>query len=151
MQQLDRVNASEPDVSALLEAHFALMRSQSPPESCHVLPARALNADNICLYALRENGTALAVGALRVEGDAGEVKSMHTAAAARGRGLGRALLRGLLQEAQKIGLTHLQLETGSGPDHAAARGLYVSEGFVACAPFGSYVEDPLSLFMTREL
>ena len=151
MPVLERVRPSETDVQALLDAHFALMRSQSPPESCHVLPAGELDADDIHLYALRENGAAVAIGALRIEGLAGELKSMHTLSAARGRGWGRRLLRGLMSEARDAGLTHLQLETGSGPEHEAARALYVSEGFVECEPFGTYVEDPLSLFMARVL
>lgn len=151
MPVLEKVRPSETDVQALLDAHFALMRAQSPPESCHVLPARAMEDEDIHLFALRENGKAVAIGALRVEGLAGELKSMHTLVAARGRGLGRRLLRGLLEEAGKAGLSHLQLETGSGSEHAAARALYASEGFVECAPFGFYVEDPLSLFMARIL
>ena len=151
MPLLERVRPSETDVQALLDAHFALMRSQSPPESCHVLPSGELDADDIHLYALRENGNAVAIGALRIEGLAGELKSMHTLSVARGRGWGRRLLLGLMSEARDAGLTHLQLETGSGPEHAAARALYSSEGFVECEPFGSYVEDPLSLFMARVL
>lgn len=151
MPLLERVRPSETDVQALLDAHFALMRAQSPPESCHVLPSGELDADDIHLYALRENGNAVAIGALRIEGLAGELKSMHTLSVARGRGWGRRLLLGLMSEARDAGLTHLQLETGSGPEHAAARALYSSEGFVECEPFGSYVEDPLSLFMARVL
>jgi putative acetyltransferase len=32
-----------------------------------------------------------------------------------------------------------------------ARKLYASFGFELCGPFGKYVEDPNTVFMTREL
>ena len=45
----------------------------------------------------------------------------------------------------------LWLETGSRDASAAARRLYERVGFTYCPPFGSYVEDPESVFMTRHL
>ena len=33
----------------------------------------------------------------------------------------------------------------------AFRALYARAGFVPCAPFGDYIEDPNSVFMTRTL
>ncbi|WP_299679987.1 GNAT family N-acetyltransferase [uncultured Roseobacter sp.] len=146
-----RAEVSEPDVAALLARHFDLMRAQSPPESCHVLPVDDLAQPDIALFALREDGALLAIGALREFGTWGEVKSMHTAEAARGRGVARALLDVLIAEARAKGLQHLSLETGSGPEHAAARTLYARAGFVDCPPFGSYTHDPLSHFMTRAI
>ena len=151
MQNLVRVSAGAPDVSALLKRHFDLMRSQSPAESCHVLPADALDSPDITLFALREQDRAVAVGALRRMGTEAEIKSMHTAYEARGRGFARVLLQGLISSAREEGITRLNLETGSGAEHAAARALYQSEGFRECPPFGDYVSDPLSVFMTRAI
>ncbi|WP_298919403.1 GNAT family N-acetyltransferase [uncultured Roseobacter sp.] len=143
--------ATQADVAHLLDRHFELMRSQSPPESCHVLPSEALSADDIHLFVLRENGQALAIGAIRTMGDWGELKSMHTASEARGRGAGRTMLAALIDAATGLGLHQLKLETGSGPEHAAARALYLSAGFAECPPFGDYTEDPLSVFMQRTI
>ncbi|WP_227271144.1 GNAT family N-acetyltransferase [Roseobacter weihaiensis] len=143
--------ASDRDVAALLDRHFKLMRSQSPAESCHVLPAEDFDGDDIHLFALREQNKVLAIGAIRLFGDWGELKSMHTVAEARGRGVGRAMLTALIAQARRLGLRQLNLETGSGPEHLAARHLYESFGFEVCDPFGSYVTDPLSVFMTRSL
>lgn len=151
MTQLSRVAPDEPDVAALLKRHFELMRMQSPPESCHVLPADALRAPDIHLFALRKHGNAVAVGALRVFGAMAELKSMHTAERERGNGYGRVLLKGLIQEALRIGVSQLALETGSGAEHETARYLYASEGFRECPPFGDYTYDPLSLFMSKTL
>lgn len=151
MPALDAVRPDEADVAALLERHFNLMREQSPPESCHVLPANALDHPDIHLYALRRKSRAVAIGAIRVSGFAGELKSMHTAMEARGHGYGRVLLVGLLEKARALGLSRLELETGSGREHLAARSLYTSEGFAECPPFGDYTYDPLSIFMAREI
>ena len=151
MTRLVRVQADAPDVALLLGRHFDLMRSQSPPESCHVLPAASLNAPDVVLFALRDNACAVAIGALKITGDQAELKSMHTAQEARARGLARVLLRGLVDYARSAEFTRLNLETGSGTEHAPARKLYASEGFTECPPFGDYAADPLSLFMTRAI
>ncbi|MDW3182694.1 GNAT family N-acetyltransferase [Roseobacter sp.] len=146
-----RAQVSEEDVAALLDRHFELMRAQSPEESCHVLPAEDLAAADVSLFALRDQGQLLAIGAIRNFGDWGELKSMHTAQEARGRGAGKAMLTALMQEARALGLKYLNLETGSGAEHLAARRLYETAGFSECPPFGDYVADPLSVFMTRTL
>ena len=141
-----------PDVRALLVRHFELMRATSPEESCHVMDPGTLLDRGVTLFAAREGDTVLGVGALAVIGPGhGELKSMHTAAEARGRGVARAVLGALIGAAQEQGLTRLSLETGSMPEFAAARALYETEGFDMCPPFGDYVEDPLSVFMTRTL
>ena len=141
-----------PDVRALLVRHFELMRATSPEESCHVMDPGTLLDRGVTLFAAREGDTVLGVGALAVIGPGhGELKSMHTAAEARGRGVARAVLGALVGAAQEQGLTRLSLETGSMPEFAAARALYETEGFDMCPPFGDYVEDPLSVFMTRTL
>ena len=81
----------------------------------------------------------------------GEVKSMHTAESARGRGVGSALLRRLMDTARARGMRRLSLETGSWPYFLPARALYARHGFVECPPFGDYSEDPNSVFMTLRL
>lgn len=76
---------------------------------------------------------------------------MHTAAEARGQGIARAILNALMDEARRLGLNRLSLETGSAETFAPARALYTGHGFAECAPFGEYRPDPLSIFMTRLL
>ncbi|MDW3223027.1 MAG: GNAT family N-acetyltransferase [Paracoccaceae bacterium] len=151
MYEIAAADASEGDVAALLRKHFDLMRSQSPAESCHVLPADALTASDIHMFALRETGTVYAIGALKICDTWAEVKSMHTVEQARGRGYGRAMLATLIDEAESLKLQSLKLETGSGGEHKAARQLYEQAGFVTCPPFGDYRADPLSIFMCRDL
>lgn len=80
-----------------------------------------------------------------------EIKSMHVREAFRGLGLGARMLDHLIAEGGKAGYRRLWLETGSREASAAARAIYATRGFRACPPFGDYVEDPESVFMTRNL
>ncbi len=149
---LRAARADEPGVRTLLQAHFDLMRATSPEESCHVMTPETLLENGVDLFVAESAGDILGTGALKTIGDRhGELKSMHTSQAARGRGIGQAILMHLMKQAKAGGLTRLSLETGSEAPFAAARGLYEKAGFTYCAPFGDYVEDPLSVFMTREI
>lgn len=141
-----------PDVRALLQRHVDLMRDGSPEESCHVMEPGALSGPDITLMGVRKDGVLLGVGALALIGPGqGELKSMHTAAEARGQGVARALLEALLDFARTQNISRVSLETGAAPEFSAARALYASEGFADCPPFGTYALDPLSVFMTRTL
>ena len=145
-------SVDEPDVRALLLTHHQLMRESSPEESCHVMDPDSLLEAGAVLLAARSGDGLLGVGAMKpLDASHGELKSMHTTAAARGQGVGRQVLTALMQVARERGLTRLSLETGSAEMFAPARALYADHGFQACAPFGDYVEDPLSVFMTRTL
>ena len=136
----------------LVTAHVAGMLANTPPESCHALDADSLVGKGALLWSAWVDGELAGIGALSPWGeDAGELKSMRVTDAFLGRGIGRAILRHIIEEARARGIRSLWLETGSGDDFAAARGLYASEGFVECPPFGAYGPDPLSTFMTREI
>jgi putative acetyltransferase len=141
-----------PDVQALLAMHYGIMRSISPHRACHVLPLEGLKEDSITLWAAREAGELVGVGALKeLAPDHGEVKSMRTTHRALGRGVGRAVLNHILDQAKSRGYKRLSLETGGTSPFAAAIALYESEGFTPCGPFGNYPETSFSRFFTREL
>jgi putative acetyltransferase len=140
------------DVRALLAQHFAEMRAGSPPSACHVLPVDGLRDPAIRFFTLREGGVLLGCGALkRIGVDHGEVKSMRTADAARGRGVGRAVLRHLVATARAMAMTRLSLETGSTEPFSAAVRLYEREGFARCGPFGDYADTSFTRFFTRAI
>jgi len=140
------------DVRSLLAQHFAEMRAGSPPSACHVLPAEGLKSPGIRFFTLREDGTLLGCGALkRLEPGHGELKSMRTADAARGRGIGKAMLDHLIAAAKSDGMTRLSLETGSSEQFAAALRLYQREGFEDCGPFGGYIDTPFTRFFTKAI
>ncbi len=141
---------------ALIAEHLADMHATSPPESIHALEVDALRADDITLWAAWDNegkdAVLLGCAALKILSPAElEIKTMRVTAAARGRGVGRRLLEHLLEQARARGARRLSLETGVEDYFAAARRLYQRAGFVECPPFGTYREDPNSVFMTREI
>lgn len=139
-------------IAALLREHLAEMHVHSPPESVHALDLEALRAPGISFWTAWEGDELLGCAALRaLDGRAGEIKSMRTAARHRGRGVADALLRHVLDEARRRGYRRLSLETGSMAHFEPARRLYARHGFVPCGPFGDYGEDPNSTFMTRPL
>lgn len=140
------------DVHALLAQHFAEMRAGSPPSACHVLPVDGLKVPEIRFFTLREDGALLGCGALkRLEPGHGEIKSMRTAEAALGRGVGKALLDHIVATACSEGMTRLSLETGSTEQFAAANRLYEKEGFERTGPFGGYADTPFTRFFTKEI
>ena len=144
------------DVRALLERHLTFCLSETPPEHSFALDVDALVQPTIAFFSYRDpDGTLLGVGAIKELDPAhAEIKSMHTAAEARGRGVGRAILDHLLSAARSRGFRRVSLETGTTPGFTAARAMYVSRGFVPAEPFGDYVrtEDNTfyTLFLARE-
>ena len=140
------------DVRALLAQHFAEMRAGSPPSACHVLPVDGLKVPEIRFFTLRDDGALLGCGALKqLERGHGEIKSMRTADAALGRGVGKAVLDHIVAAARRDGIGRLSLETGSTQQFAAANRLYEREGFDRCGPFGGYADTPFTRFFTREI
>lgn len=143
---------TDPAVIALLESHVAELRSISPPESTHALDLAGLRAAGVTFFAARSDGEVVGCVALAdLSPGQVELKSMRTATAARGRGVGAAMLRHALAHASMLGMSSVWLETGSEDFFAPARRLYARHGFVECPPFGSYRPDPLSVFMTLPL
>ena len=145
----------DPQVIALLQTHLRLARAETAPGSAHALDGSALRSSDMTFWSAWEGGageTLVGVGALkRLADDHGEVKSMHTAEAARGRGVESALLGHIVAAARVRGMTRVSLETGSWAYFAPARALYARHGFVACPPFGDYRPDRNSVFLTLAL
>ena len=141
------------DVRALLERHLAFCLSETPPEHSFALDVDALVQPGIAFFSYRDgDGTVLGVGAIKELDPAhAELKSMHTAAEARGRGVGRAILDHLLSVARARGYRRVSLETGTTPGFAAARALYAGSGFVPGEPFADYVCTEDNTFYTLTL
>ena len=143
---------SAPEVRALLHRHLEFARTHTPPGHVFALDADGLLDPAVTLFSFRDGRDVLAVGALRhLDSAHAEVKSMHTAEAARGRGIGRAMLEHLIGVARARGYSRVSLETGSQAAFGPARALYASAGFQPCEPFADYAPSPWSAFMTRSV
>ena len=139
-------------IRALIAFHLDGMHDTSPPESVHALDIDGLRHPSITFWSAWIGGELAGIAALKsIDSERGELKSMRVDDRFRGSGVGRALLRHLIAEARRRGITSLWLETGSPDDFVPAQRLYESEGFTRCGPFEGYTDDPFSVFMTRAL
>jgi putative acetyltransferase len=142
----------KPDVRALLERHLTFALEQTPPEHSFALDSGGLLDSAITFFSFRLAGELLGMGAIKqLSPEHAEIKSMHTTAAARGRGVGRAMLAHLLDVARARGYRRVSLETGTMAAFAPARSLYESAGFTSCEPFGDYKRTEDNCFMTLAL
>lgn len=140
----------QPEVVRLLAARDALLDALYPPESCHHLDLGALMQPEVTFLVARRSGLAVGCAAVvRQGGGSGEIKSMFVDAAARGTGVGRALLTAVEDAARAEGISTLRLETGV--HQREALGLYRAAGYREIGPFGEYRSDPLSVFMEKRL
>ena len=140
------------DVRSLLERHLTFAHEHTPARHVHALDVDALAHPSITFVGHRLDGELLGVGALKDLGDGtGELKSMHTAASARGRGVGTAIVAHLVGLARERGLRRVSLETGTPAVFEPAWALYARHGFVDCGPFGDYPVSTTSRFMTLDL
>lgn len=141
-----------PDVLALLEEHIQDMRRISPPESKHAFDADSLRIPQISFFVARADGELLGCGALLdLGGGIGEIKSMRTSRLHLRRGVAAAILAEIISTARGREIARLCLETGAQNDFAPARSLYSRFGFTERGPFGTYTEDPNSVFMELDL
>ncbi len=141
---------TDPSVILFLRGHLDELAPTAPPESRHALDLAALQAPGVRLWVAHYRGEIAATGALAaLEPGHEELKSMRTEPRRRGQGIGARLLGHLVEDARRRGIRRISLETGSMEFFAPARALYVKAGFVLCPPFGSYKEDPNSVFMTK--
>lgn len=143
---------SSPKIIELLREHLHSMTLHSPPESIHALDVDALRQPEITFWSAWDGDELMGCGAIKeLDAEHGEIKSMRTATAHLRKGVAAALMRHILDEAQRRSYQRLSLETGSMEAFAPAHRLYASFGFKRCAPFADYLEDPYSIFMTKEL
>lgn len=138
------------DIAALIEERIAHSQANLPPQSIHSFNLSQLDKPDITFWTARMGADLTGCCALKHHSDGtGEIKSMFVGPAWRGNGISRRLLTAIEDEAHRIGLKRLYLETGT--ESFAARKLYESFGYVYCQPFGQYGPDPLSVFMTKAI
>ena len=140
------------EIRGLLQEHLRSVALHSPPESVHALDLDGLRKPEITFWSVWHDSQLLGCGALKgLDARHGEIKSMRTATAHLRKGVAASLMRHILEESRRRSYRRLSLETGSMAAFAPARSLYTRFGFQPCGPFADYVEDPNSVFMTREL
>ena len=150
--EIKRDDLTGAEIAELLREHLANMADNSPPESVHALPIEQLRKPDITFWSVWDGSQLLGCGALKeLDPRHGEIKSMRTASAHRRKGVAARLLEHILDEARRRKYNRVSLETGSMAAFIPAHRLYTKFGFKECGPFAQYVEDPNSIFMTKEL
>jgi len=141
-----------PEIAALLTAHLAFAFQHTPPESIHAFNMEGLRVPEMTVWTAWDGSALLGCGGLlQLDPHHGEVKSMHTAAAHRRNGIAARMLGHIVDQARQRSYRRLSLETGSMDAFSASRALYARFGFIPCGPYGSYRDDPNSVFMTLDL
>ncbi|MEM7712186.1 MAG: GNAT family N-acetyltransferase [Cyanobacteria bacterium P01_A01_bin.68] len=140
------------EIADFLQEHLDEMNEISPPESVHALDLEALRSPNITFWSAWEGLELVGCGALKeLSAKSGEIKSMRTAETHRKKGVASKILEHIIKEAERRSYDCLNLETGSFPEFLPARALYIRYGFEFREPFGEYIEDSNSVFMTKKL
>ena len=140
----------QPEVIALIPELDAYQDTLYPPESRHLLDVDALKKPNVLFAVARdETGQAVGCAAIVLYAEYGELKRMYVSPRGRGRGVARKLLAQLESHAAGAGCRLVRLETG--PHQPEALALYASAGYARRGPFGAYTNDPLSVFMQKDL
>ena len=142
-------NFNNPEVNELLIKHFIELKSVSPEGSAHVLDIDGLKDPSIKFWSLWEENDLLGSGALKfLDKDHGEFKSIRVSDNFRGKGNGIKVINHLINEAKKLNIKKLSLETGAGDFFIAARKLFNNCGFEPCDPFSHYKKDVNSIYMS---
>ena len=145
-------NFDDPEVNELLNKHFVELRSVSPTGSTHVLDIAGLKDQTIKFWSFWDNNDLIGCGALKfLDKNHGEFKSIRVSDKFRKKGNGKKIINCLIEESKKLKVKKLSVETGAGIFFKSARKLFTEIGFVSCAPFAHYKDDPNSRFYTKNI
>ena len=145
-------NFDNPEVHELLTNHFIELRSVSPEDSCHVLDIAGLKDPTIKFWSLWDENNLIGSGALKfLNKEHGEFKSIRVSDKFRNQGNGFKVINHLINEAKKLNIKKLSIETGAGEFFKPARKLFKQCGFEICDPFAHYKEDVNSVYLTKSI
>ncbi|MBX4911289.1 MULTISPECIES: GNAT family N-acetyltransferase [Rhizobium] len=134
----------------LLDLSDAYAASLYPAESNHLVDLSLLEKPSVSFFVARNEGAIVGCCALVEAGDGtAEIKRMFVDPQARGLRIASGLMNALEAIAREKRLTAVRLETGIYQPEAIA--LYRKYGYREIEAFGTYLPDPLSLFMEKRL
>ncbi len=140
------------EIKEFLKDHLLEVSRYLPPESIHVIDIASLQKPNITFWSIWDEANIVGCGALKeLDPKHAEIKSMRIASTHRKKGVASRLLKHIINEARKRNYAQISVETGSMDAFFPARRLYMKHGFQDSEPFGEYIEDPNSIFMTMYL
>ncbi|CCE76273.1 GNAT family N-acetyltransferase [Clavibacter nebraskensis] len=138
------------DVLPLLRQADEFALALYPAENYHALDVGDLERPGVTFLVARHDGRALGTAAVVDGGDgSAELKRVFVTDAARGLGVGRALLVAAEERSRALGADVMRLETGL--PQTAAIAMYERGDYRHVPRFGKYAEDPTSVCMERDL
>ena len=145
-------NFDHPEVHELLTKHFVELRAASPEGSAHVLDIPGLQDKSIKFWSLWNKDMLMGCGALKfLDKEHGEFKSIRIHDNFRRKRNGISVINYLINEAKKLNINKLNIETSAGDFFKPARKLFKQCGFEVCGPFAHYKEDINSVYFTKTL
>ena len=144
-------NFNNVEVHELLTNHFIELRAASPEGSAHVLDIPGLKVNSIKFWSLWENDKLMGCGALKfLDDNHGEFKSIRIHNNFRNKNYGIKVIDHLIDEAKKLNIKKISIETGAGDFFLPARKLFKKCGFTPCEPFAHYKEDVNSVYLSKK-
>ena len=145
-------NFDNQEVHELLIKHFIELRAASPEGSAHVLDIPGLKVSSIKFWSLWQDDMLMGCGALKfLDKEHGEFKSIRIHDDFRKQGNSINVINHLINEAKKLNINRLSIETGAGDFFIPARKLFKKCGFEVCDPFAHYKEDINSVYLTKSI
>jgi len=139
-----------PDAIMLIEELETFLAPFYPATSRHGYSVEKLIRQGVAFFVTRQDDVPAGCGGVQFFGtEYGEIKRMFVRPPFRGLGLARRMLEHLESYAREHAVSLLRLETGI--HQADAIRLYERYGFQSIAPFGEYVDDPLSRFYEKQI
>jgi dihydroorotate dehydrogenase len=138
-----------PAAQALITQLDALQCSLYPPESLHLASVEELRQADATFLVASVNGKVVGCGAIVNRGSYAELKRMFVLPTCRRLGVGRRILAELEARAILLNVRRVMLETGAAQPEAI--GLYERAGYRRRRVYGDYAEDPLTVYMEKEL
>tara|TARA_B100001121_G_scaffold277740_1_gene267894 strand:- start:154 stop:621 length:468 start_codon:yes stop_codon:yes gene_type:complete len=143
-------NFDNPEVNKLLIKHFVELRAASPEGSAHVLDIPGLKVSSIKFWSLWQNEKLFGCGALKLlDKEHGEFKSIRIHDDFRNKGNSIKIIEHLINEAKKLNIKRISLETGAGSFFDPARKLFKKCNFRPCEPFAHYKKDVNSIYLSK--
>ncbi|CAA0090447.1 Uncharacterised protein [BD1-7 clade bacterium] len=151
---IKRINFNDDGVNVLLTQSDQYLMALYPSESCHLMSASALNNNHVDLLGYQHNGQLLGMIAMvnyATPSDVAyvELKRWVVHDSARDKGIGRQLMHAAINAVAQTTTKVIRVETGIHQPDAIK--VLEQEGFVRREPFGSYTDDPLSMYLQLNL
>ncbi|HSZ56543.1 MAG TPA: GNAT family N-acetyltransferase [Tepidisphaeraceae bacterium] len=138
--EIERVETPTEPARELVRELDAELTAIYTPEQRHGFDIARLFRPGILFFVARLDGEATGCGGIAFDDGFAELKRMYVRPNARGRGVAKAILARLEEEACARDVNLLVLETGDAQQPAIR--LYERAGFRRCAAFGEYAKKP---------